>query len=241
MYLSGTTNKVIEPLLLEYGVGLLSQPGTYGPDAVARFPFWAADNGCFSARWSEDPWLRWLDRLPRDNCLFAVAPDVYPDAAATLERSWPYFELIREMGYPAALVAQDGAEHLDIPWDDFDCLFIGGEKKTPARLEWKLGAEAEHLAKQARSHGLWVHMGRVNSLTRMRRAREMGCNSADGTFIAKAPNHNVPRMRVWQVWLDTNPDMFTFEGHSLPVHRDAALFMAHAAPATPPHKELVAA
>lgn len=111
-----------------------------------RFPFWAADNGCFNATWSEDHWLRWLDRLPRERCLFATAPDVYPDARATLDRSVHYFGLIREMGFPPALVAQDGAERLDLPWDEFDCLFIGGEKRMPSRLEWKLSAAAEGLA-----------------------------------------------------------------------------------------------
>ena len=58
-------------------------------------------------------------------CLFATAPDVVGDAQATLRRAY-MLGWIRYAGLPAALVAQDGLEHLAIPWDDFDALFLGG-------------------------------------------------------------------------------------------------------------------
>jgi hypothetical protein len=183
LYLTGVTNDRLEPALISAGIGLMVQPGNSYHLRVSRYPAFAADNGCFAGAWDEETHLAWLDRLDRDGCLFAVAPDVYPDAAATLERSAGYFELIREMGFPVALVAQDGAEHLDLPWDDFDCLFVGGARTANSTDEWKLGPGAERVAHEARRRGKWVHMGRVNSLRRMERARSMGCLSVDGTLI----------------------------------------------------------
>lgn len=231
IYLSGVTNDRDEPALIAAGVGLMVQPGNSYHLRVDRYPTFAADNGCFGGKWDEDKHLAWLDRLPRERCLFAVAPDAYPDASATLELSSGYFDLIRDMGFPVALVAQDGAEELDLPWDDFDCLFIGGEAKRP---EWKLSEAAEDVARRARAHGKWVHMGRVNSLARMERARSMGCLSADGTFIkyrrrvrAGETNERDTRgaceLSDWRSWLYRNPPLplSRFETPSLPVHRAA--------------------
>ena len=76
---------------------------------------------------NRDPDARW--------CLFAAAPDVVGDAAATLQRSERMLDWIRYAGFPVAFVARDGLEHLTVPWDDFDALFIGGS------TSWKLAAE----------------------------------------------------------------------------------------------------
>ena len=156
---------------------------------------WCADNSCFTpGRYPGDTaYLRWLthrsDRAGR--CAFATAPDIPFNAAATLVRALPMLEQIRAAGYPAALVAQDGLEHLPISWSSFDALFLGGT------TGWKLGPAAAHLAQQARQHGLWVHMGRVNSLKRLRYAASIGCHSADGTCLALGPDHNLPRLLGW--------------------------------------------
>jgi hypothetical protein len=141
---------------------------------------WAADNGRFSRpkMYSDEGYLRWLDARPgRERCLFATAPDVVGDAAATLALSRPMFGPIRALGYPVAFVGQDGMEAIPVPWDDFDVLFLGG---TTA---WKLSWGAAVLAREAKDHGKWVHMGRVNSLKRMRIAKAFGCDSADGTYL----------------------------------------------------------
>ena len=153
---------------------------------------WCADNGCFSTGYpGDDKWLAWLGTYTaeeRSRCLFATAPDVVGDAAATIARSAPWLPAIRALGYPAAFVAQDGLEDLDVPWDSFDVLFIGGS------TEWKLGPAARVLVAQAKARGKWIHMGRVNSALRLRYADAIGCDSADGTFIAFGPDVNLPRM-----------------------------------------------
>lgn len=171
LYLSGVVRPDM-PAMLQPGMGNLPPVGQP----------WAADNGRFSApeKYTDEAYLAWLAKRPhREACLFATAPDVVGNAGATLALSAPMYHCIRHLGYRVALVAQDGLEHLTefIPWDDFDALFIGGT------THWKLGESAHQLAAEAKRRGKWVHMGRVNSLRRMRIAEAMGCDSVDGTYL----------------------------------------------------------
>jgi hypothetical protein len=152
---------------------------------------WCADNSCFGRSYpGDEAWFAWLQRHAHraSSCLFAVAPDVVGDAAATLTRSAPWLPKIRELGYPAAFVAQDGLEHLEVPWDSFDVLFIGGS------TWWKLSLHARQLVAEAKARGKWVHMGRVNSYKRLAYADAIGCDSADGTYITFGPDLNLPKM-----------------------------------------------
>lgn len=161
------------------------------PDGVR----WCADNGRYGKGWpGEAAWLAWLDSFDaeqRARCDFAVAPDVVGDAAATLTRALPWLPRIRALGYPAAYVAQDGADKHPPPWDDLDVLFIGGS------TDWKLGPIARALVAQARSLGKGVHMGRVNSERRYRYAAAIGCDSADGTYLTFGPDLLLPNVLSW--------------------------------------------
>ena len=154
---------------------------------------WAADNGCFSDRWDEATWWRFLTENAADasTCLFAVAPDVVGDAWRSGIRSLPWIEPIRSLGYPVAWVAQNGQENQPLPWLGIDCLFIGGT------TEWKLGRHARALAAEAKRRGKWVHMGRVNSERRYRYASAIGCDSVDGTYLTFGPDVNLPRVLAW--------------------------------------------
>ena len=222
IYLTGVTNSVIQDELVAAGFGLMATVKKGSPAVVDSFPCYGADNGAFTDKWDEDGWLRWLSRLNPKRCLFAVAPDVYPNAQASLDRGLEYTFLLREMGFPAAIVAQDGAERIDYPWDEFDCLFIGGERTTNPKDEWKVSPQSESLIKKARSKGKWVHMGRVNSHARMEWARLAGCHSADGTFLKYGLEKNVPRMKNWIKQLDYEvpfQQMVSYESPSHPTHR----------------------
>jgi len=156
---------------------------------------WCADNGCFGKGYpGDDKWLAWLGTYTaeeRSRCLFATAPDVVGDAVATLVRSVPWLSAIRELGYPAAFVAQDGLENLVIPWDSFDVLFIGGS------TDWKLGTDVKNIVAVAVSKGKTVHMGRVNSYKRIRYADSIGCSTSDGTYISFGPDRNLPKALGW--------------------------------------------
>lgn len=168
---------------------------------------WCADNGAFGKGYPGDSaWLAWLASYPleaRQRCAFAVAPDVVGEAAATATRSAPWLPVIRyALGYPVAYVAQDGLEHLDVPWDQFDVLFIGG---TTA---WKLSHHAHVLIEQAKAHGKNVHMGRVNSHRRITAAHLLGCDSTDGTYIKFGPDVNLPKVLSWLSAVNNQTDLF---------------------------------
>ena len=152
------------------------------------------DNGVFGKGYpGDDAWLAWVTKHQpiADRVLFVVAPDVVGDAAATLERSRPWLPVIRALGFKAAFVAQDGLENLDVPWAEFDALFIGGS------TEWKLSSHAADLIRQAKTRGKWVHVGRVNSARRFARFELIGADSCDGTYIAFGPDTNLPNVLHW--------------------------------------------
>ena len=95
-----------------------------------NMPSWCADNSCFGGDYpGDDGFIAWLEALlpHQSRCVFAVAPDVPMDMAASLQRSRSMLARIRSLGYPVALAAQNGAENLTLPWDDFDVLFLGGD------------------------------------------------------------------------------------------------------------------
>lgn len=161
---------------------------------------WAADNGRFNnpEGYTDEKYLDFLarHRWAADRCIFATAPDVVGDAAATLAMSQPMFARIREAGYKVAYVAQDGILKTTIPWDEFDAIFIGGT------TDWKLSEEARVVVMWAKAKGKWTHMGRVNSFRRIRLAHNFGCDSVDGTYIAFGPDVNEPKVRAWLDQLD---------------------------------------
>jgi hypothetical protein len=192
MYLANPCSPAVIASMHDGAIGYIDTPaqGNKRPSGVV----WCADNGCFGKGYPGDKeWFGWLQRNAADapTCLFAVAPDVVGDAEATLARSLPWLPRIRSLGYLAALVAQDGLESLEIPWSQFDVLFIGGT------TGWKLGKHARQIIAEAKRCGKWVHMGRVNSEKRYRYAHALGCDSADGTFLTFGPDKNLPRVRTW--------------------------------------------
>ncbi|MYY03080.1 hypothetical protein GT035_12905 [Streptomyces sp. SID4913] len=175
---------------------------------LPRGQVWGADNGCFGRGYpGDDGYLRFLDEYGdrAKDCLFATAPDVVGDAAKTLPRSLPFLPEIRKRGYPAALVGQNGLEGLVVPWDDFDVLFLGGD------TEWKLGSHARALTAEARRRGKWVHMGRVNSYKRLKYAHDIGCQSADGTYVAFGPDINLPKCLAWVRRVNNSGQQLTWE------------------------------
>ena len=210
-------------------------PGNSYHLRVERYPYNAMDNGCFGDKFDEDKWMDRLAMLAESEaarrCLFAVAPDVYPDAEASLERGLPFCPIIREMGLPAAIVAQDGAEDIDYPWEEFDAIFIGGARTENPDDEWKISQAAAEVVAEARSHGLWTHMGRVNSWERIEKAHRMGCQSVDGTYIKYRKRHRAGEgederhargeneLHRWTTSVAAQPTLWRHEGPSHPNHR----------------------
>ncbi len=162
---------------------------------IPQWPVWAADNACFSneSAFDLDAYLAWLERwgehAPR--CLFATAPDVLCDARATWERSEPVLPRIRALGYPAALVAQNGFDVAAVNWNAIDVLFIGGDDK------WKEGPEAARALAHAQALGKRTHIGRVNTKARLHLAIARNVDTVDGTHLAFGPDKKLDSIFAW--------------------------------------------
>ncbi len=169
-------------------LGRLVTPRHYSNVAgmVAAGLPWAADNDAYSG-FDEAAFRGMLDALAgQPGCRFVTAPDVVADAAASLERFRRWAGVVRAAGLPVALAAQDGLEHLEVPWGDLDALFVGGS------TAWKLSPMAADLVGEARARGKWTHMGRVNSARRMQWAASIGRDSVDGTSYARFTDRWLP-------------------------------------------------
>ena len=154
---------------------------------------WIADNGCFSERWTAGKWYGWLDALDPAGCVFAVVPDVVGDAAATDARWTRYAPAVRALGFPPAYVTQNGCTAIP---DDAAAIFTGGDD------EWKESIAARDLMWEAKARGMWTHMGRVNSLRRLRLAAVDGYDSVDGTFGTFGPDVNLPKLLRFLRWVN---------------------------------------
>lgn len=139
---------------------------------------YAIDNGAFSGF---EP-RAFQSLLSREStavhlCRFVAVPDVVASARRTLE----VFEYWRDRlnPWPLALVAQDGQEDLDIPWNAIAAIFIGGS------THFKLSKAAKDIVMTARAIGKWCHVGRVNTPGRFEYFEEMGADSIDGTGLAR--------------------------------------------------------
>jgi hypothetical protein len=139
---------------------------------------WAIDNGWFSGG-DVDAFMALLAREEhhRHLCLFVAAPDIVGSARRTLE----VFDYWRPKlaGWRVALVCQDGQEHLTIPWNEIDAVFIGGS------TNWKCSEHAVHIIKAAKAMGKHAHVGRVNTAERWKHFEEAGADTADGSGLAR--------------------------------------------------------
>ena len=202
IWLSGQLSTVLDADR-RWDLGVMCQPTSTAIDGQLRTirqagVYWAIDNERFSAKFSPERWETWLRAVPRATrltCLFAVAPDVlhrnddgtvYGDAEATYALSPTFFPLLRSLAYRVAFVSQDGATSDLIPWDDIDCLFVGGSDA------WKLSDASVVLIREAQNRGLWTHMGRCQARGgiggRIAAAHALDMDSGDGTVLARDPS-----------------------------------------------------
>lgn len=184
LYLSGVSGPEARDMMALGLIGQIRQPNS-GNKIYSDL--WAADNGCFNARFDPNIWEAWITSQP-PTALWAVVPDVPLDHEETMVRWRKYLHIVKNAGFKAAFAAQDDC--MVIPWDA-DALFLGGSDA------WKVGDEARALVDQAILRGIPAHMGRVNSYKRYKLAGTWGCDTVDGTFLGFAPKQNVPRMMDW--------------------------------------------
>lgn len=182
LYTSTGTRRTIEQCNL-LDVGLLMVADWRNPD---DWPFYAVDNGCFSAykrgvEWEPSTFLRILDRCKAEGRIpdFVVIPDkvASPDS---LDFSARWVERLRQ-SYPdfrLYLAVQDGTTPDDV--DEFDRvhgidgLFVGGT------MGWKLET-MPMWCKYAHGKGMECHVGRIGPIRRMLMAEWAGADSIDST------------------------------------------------------------
>ena len=158
----------------EFACGQLLTPLTRYANAGVTF---AIDNGAFS-RFDAKGFANLIKRNEpsKDRCLFVTIPDVVGSGRRTLE-VWRRRSLFCQH-WPLAFVAQDGVEDLEIPWDELDCLFVGG------RDPWKDSQSSLDLVKTAKLLGKHVHVGRVNTHRRFELFSSLGADTCDGSGVA---------------------------------------------------------
>ena len=139
---------------------------------------YAIDNGAFSG-FPEDKFRRLLLRQDsrKEDCLFVTCPDIVGAGQRSIELFKRRARWIPE-GWRVAMVAQDGMEDLEIPWDDMQALFIGGGDP------WKDSRGAADIVRTAKTLRLWVHVGRVNTPRRFQHFADLGADSCDGSGVA---------------------------------------------------------
>lgn len=169
---------------------------------------WAADNAAFSkpddAKFSRLCVGSWaLDRYHPP--LWVAVPDVVGDHAATLRLfTWWCDEWRSEYGcipFPLAFVLQDGCNTAEVPWGEIEAVFVGGSTQFKLR-------ECESLVTAAKDRGKLVHVGRVNTLRRLRFAYDIGADTVDGTAFSMFPDTYIERGVKYLQRLEQTPTLF---------------------------------
>jgi hypothetical protein len=180
-------------------VGCLVQPRK--SNSIRRVAWsgkpWAADNDCFQG-FDVDAYWRMLWKIAvanRSKLLWVACPDVVGDAQETINRWFEWFPQLDYLDLPAAFVGQDGLEEIsdEIPWDQMACLFVGGS------TTWKLSDYVQNLMREAKARGKLVHVGRVNTLRRVRDLISMcaDIDSIDGRSFSAWPDIKIPKGLRW--------------------------------------------
>lgn len=166
---SNNTGKTVRDLFEKYPerIALLISPDGFRPHRV-KYPY-AIDNGAFK-KFKSDKFFKVLDRLEKFNPpIFVVCPDVVGCHDRTKALWGFYYPILSKYKFPIAFVAQDGCEPEDIP-KNADWVFVGGTDP------WKMNNAHKFIGL-----GKPVHVGRVNTMDRLRQCESIGADSIDGT------------------------------------------------------------
>lgn len=145
---------------------------------------YALDNGAWSAfqqarPFDEDAFMRAVDQLG-EGADWIVLPDIVADGMRSLDYSLTWLERLRGLPTRLLIAVQDGMEIDDVrPFlSPAVGIFVGGT------TEWK-EATAGAWGSAARRRNCYLHVGRVNSVRRIRFCAAAGANSIDGTSATR--------------------------------------------------------
>jgi len=142
--------------------------------ALSGVPY-GLDNGCFK-QFNGKKWERLLFEAHENRPVFVCLPDIVGDAVRTLDL-FDSFER-QTNGLPRALVLQDGIGSHRIDWSKLSAVFVGGSDN------FKISNEALNACKTAKMLGKWVHVGRVNTASRVKNWIGIA-DSIDGSGISR--------------------------------------------------------
>lgn len=182
-------------------IGWLLGPSHYKKKKIKEWIPYACDNDAYKSFLKKKPWneplfFQMLDhlRLQPTKPMWILVPDVVANRVATLENWEKYAPMVSKYGWPLAFAVQDGMLPSDVPLNA-DVVFVGGS------TEWKW-----------RSVSMWcehfqhVHIGRVNSLHRLRHCQACGVKSVDGTGWMR-DTENGYRARMLRLFMEGVPDL----------------------------------
>lgn len=169
---------------------------------------WACDNSAYSKPdyfkfWNLliDCW-EWMRYSPPD---WIAVPDCVANHSETIRLFFDWMDTMQcelgEIPFPLAFVIQNGATEDSIPWDLIDAVFIGGDDEFKLR-------DSIPLVYAARDRGKIVHVGRVNTLNRIRFAMEIGADSIDGTGFSMFPEVKLLRALKEIKAVSSQPTLF---------------------------------
>jgi hypothetical protein len=162
-----------------------------GPLRSEGFPY-ALDNGAWTAYQKGGPFdarafMAALRKMGRD-ADWTVIPDVVCGGRASLDFSLQWMSIVLDQSPRALLAVQDGMVSGDVQGflGSRVGIFVGGS------TEWK-EATIGLWSALGREVGCWVHVGRVNTVRRIRICTSEGATSFDGTSASRF-SKNVPRL-----------------------------------------------
>ena len=162
-------------------VGLLMQP----PGERRPTNPYACDNGVYAqfvkgVEWNVDMHNLWVsmivninDKLPPE---WVLLPDAVGNWPRTVELAKAYTPFVKLYGYKTAIALQDGCDFDEVLQFNPDWVFVGGT------TEWK--EQIIHSACEFfHARGIKVHVGRVNTVRRVKLCMSAGVDSVDGTTL----------------------------------------------------------
>ena len=190
----------------ELGVGLMMCDGYRDPSA---YPFFAVDNGAFSAwkqdkRWNPATFLHILTRCAEEGRTpeFAVLPDIVGGGYESLKRSH-YWRIVLKELFPEfrwALAVQDSMDPemvygFVVP-GQVSTIFVGGT------MEWKLRTMNQWVA-FAHERGMECHVGRIGTVDRMVMADVLGADSIDSTTWVQRKGCLRDHVEAYRAFMET--------------------------------------
>lgn len=134
------------------------------------------DNGAYSGFPAEKFYDYVEDYIKEPFCQYIVIPDKPFNHKKTLKIFDEFLDVVSIPKKKRAFVAQNGSTIENLPLDEFECLFIGGDNSFKDHTALKIVKDLPSKK--------WVHVGRLNAPNRLVKWFKL-CHSFDGSGISR--------------------------------------------------------